>query len=90
VVVFLYSILAISLLSMTESAEAAAAIDDDRSQFRLSHRERLRRILVCSLIPIVVIAGYLEYPSLLAEYHFYKAEQARLRAILLKHAATCS
>jgi tetratricopeptide (TPR) repeat protein len=66
-------------IAMTEPTEAAAAIGDDYAYPRLSSRERLRRILVCSLIPILAIAAYLEYPDLKAEYHFYQAEKARQR-----------
>jgi predicted Zn-dependent protease len=36
-------------------------------------------LFICSLIPPLAFAGYLEYPYLRAEYHFRSAEKARLR-----------
>jgi predicted Zn-dependent protease len=45
----------------------------------MSRRDRIRVVVVCALIPLLALAGYLEYPTLRAEYYFRGAEKARGR-----------
>jgi Flp pilus assembly protein TadD len=63
----------------SEAADADISANSRRMRARLWRRDRWRIILVCSLIPPLALAGYLEYPYLRAEYHFRSADRARLR-----------